>query len=80
MDRRGYDGPSHVSVGGHLEKNERPLEIGSLSSMTVVQDGPSRVQQSVTCVHWDRGARDFAMDPMTVRRRYDGPSSGSRSK
>ena len=32
------------------KKNERPLEKGSLSSMTVMQDGPSRERRSVTCV------------------------------
>ena len=78
MDRCGYDNPSHVSVEGHLEKNERPfetgslttrtnvsveehlgknerpLETGSLTTGTVVQDGPSCVRRSVTCVRWDR--------------------------
>ena len=49
-DRRGYDGPSRVFVEGHLGKNERPLEKGSLSSMTVMQDGPSRGRRSITCV------------------------------
>ena len=39
--RRGYDGPLHVSVEGHLDKNERPLETGSQTTKTVVQDGPS---------------------------------------
>ena len=43
MVRRGYDGPSHVSVEGHLEKSERPSERGSLTTRTVVQDGPSWV-------------------------------------
>ena len=38
---RGYDGPSHVSVEGHREKNERPFETGSLTTRMVVQDGPS---------------------------------------
>ena len=31
-----------------------------MSSMTVVQEGPSRLRRSVTCVRWDRGARAFA--------------------
>ena len=44
------NGPSHVSVGEHLGKNERPLKTGSLSSMMVVQDGPSQGRRSVTCV------------------------------
>ena len=37
------DGPSSMSVVGHLEKVWRPLGDGSLTIMTVVQDGPSRV-------------------------------------
>ena len=69
-----------MSVEEHLGKYERPFEIGSLSRMTVVQDRPLRVRRSVTCVRWDRGARAFATDPMTVRRRYDGLSLGSRSE
>ena len=32
------------------KKNEKPLETGSLSSMTIMHDGPSRGRQSVTCV------------------------------
>ena len=35
-----HDGPSSMSVVGHLEK-WRPLGEGSLTVMTVVQDGPS---------------------------------------
>ena len=49
MDRRENGDPSHVAVGGHLEK------IGQC------------------------GFRVVGTDPTTVRRGYDGPSSGSHS-
>ena len=52
MDRRGDDGPSHVSIGGYIEKSERPLGIGSLTTRTVVQDGPSWERRSVSCGRW----------------------------
>ena len=35
-NHRGNDGPSHMSVEGHLRKSERPLGIGSLTTRTVV--------------------------------------------
>ena len=40
-DRREDNGPSHMSVGGHLEKKKSPSGTGSLTTKTVVQDGPS---------------------------------------
>ena len=33
------------------KKNERPLGGGSLTVITVIQDGPSWLRRSVTCVH-----------------------------
>ena len=38
-----HDGPSSRSIVGHLEEVWRPLIEGSLTIMTVVPDGPSRV-------------------------------------
>ena len=49
----------------------------------VVQDGPSWERWSVACIRWwtlgENVQWDIGTDPMTVRRGYDGPSSGSRS-
>ena len=41
-----------MSVVGYLQKVRRPLGEGSLTVMTVMQDGPSRVGLSVIDVHW----------------------------
>ena len=50
-DHCDYNGPSSISVMGHLKK-WRPLREGSLTVMTVMQDGLSRVWRSVVDVRW----------------------------
>ena len=43
MEHRDNDGPSSMSIVGHLEKVWRPVVEGSLTVMMVVEDGPSSV-------------------------------------
>ena len=60
-----------MSFKGHLGKNERPLETGSLANRTVVQDRHM--------CPLEKGARAFGTNPTMVPREHDGPSSGYHS-
>ena len=58
-----------MSVVGHLEKKWGPLGQGSLTVMTVMQDGPSRVWRSVVDVRWRtlrKSERPLGIGSLTV--------------
>ena len=83
------DGPSWVQLSvvdvrqRILRKSRRSLGIGSLTTIMVVQDGPSWERRYVAYVRWwtlrENESWGVGINPMTVSRGHDGPSSGSRS-
>ena len=64
-------------------KSRRSFEKRSMTTRTVVKGGPSWERLSITYIRWwtlgENVQWDVGIDPMTVRRGYDSPSSRSRS-